>query len=202
MTWSFRDADGWFTGQFYSGPQQFLDANTPLGLTPVDGLHDHLSKRFDLATGTVVDWQPPKPEGDEFTDHEWNDDTKRWEPFPTLAGHKRAAWEQVKRIRDEQFAAPRVVDGIAYRISADRANLESLIAGRAAAGVPPEYAASWRDADNVTHALDATGLATLAGAMLLAGQAIYDRSWALQAQINACTTEAEIAAIDLEAGWP
>ncbi len=181
--WSYRDEHGNFTGLRYNGPEEFLPQYE--GLTAVAGLHAE-----------------PKPAGDEFTDHELDAQTKRWVPVLTLAGHQRAAWERVKQIRDEKFAARRMAGSIAYRISADRANLESLIAGRTAAGVPAGYAANWRDADNLTHALDAAGLAALAGAMLLAGQAIYDRSWALKAQIDACTTEAEIAAIDLGAGWP
>lgn len=199
--WSFFSPE---TGEIHPGTYSGSspDAMTPAGFEKIAGIHDCLNKRVDLATGEVVDWQPPKPQGDEFTDHEWIEQIQHWVPYPTLAGHKRDAWERVKRIRDEQFAARRVAGGIAYRIAADRANLESVIAGRNAAAVPPEYAASWRDADNVTHALNAAGLASLAGAMLMAGQAIYDRSWALQAQIDACSSAEEIAAVDLDAGWP
>jgi len=52
--------------------------NTPAGHKAIDvpkaGL-DHLSQRVDVATGAVVDYQPPQPSDD----HEWNHVTKRWD---------------------------------------------------------------------------------------------------------------------------
>lgn len=44
------------------------------GLAALNGYYDHLSARVDVATGKVVDYQPPQPD----TDHEWNPTTKRW----------------------------------------------------------------------------------------------------------------------------
>lgn len=53
-----------------------LKCNTPIGHAHVlcDGHLDHLSKRVDITTGEVVDYQPPQPSDH----HEWNDTTKRW----------------------------------------------------------------------------------------------------------------------------
>lgn len=51
-----------------------LAANTPAGMGAVEGMHDHLSRRIDIHTGEIVDYQPPPPSAE----HEWNKETKRW----------------------------------------------------------------------------------------------------------------------------
>lgn len=73
--WSFYDpATGLFAGLEYVGTPDTLELNTPDGHAHVEGRHDHLSRRVDLATGEVVDHQPPQPSAD----HEWDGDRKRW----------------------------------------------------------------------------------------------------------------------------
>lgn len=63
--------------------------NTPVDHLPVNGHHDHLSKRVDVRNPSfiesedgervpvfsVIDYKPPRPS----SDHEWNDATKRWQ---------------------------------------------------------------------------------------------------------------------------
>ncbi len=74
--WSFYDPQ---TGDISpkrlmsSNPQVVRD-NTPEGLRAIAGWHDHLSRRVDLETGDVIDWQPPQPDAD----HEWNPERRRW----------------------------------------------------------------------------------------------------------------------------
>ena len=46
-------------GQTYSGTTP--EKSAPPGFGWVEGWHDHLSKRVDLETGDVVDYQPPAP---------------------------------------------------------------------------------------------------------------------------------------------
>jgi hypothetical protein len=60
-TWSFADAStGLFTGVTFSScapsnkQAAVLAANTREGWIAVEGTHDHLSQRLDLATGKVV----------------------------------------------------------------------------------------------------------------------------------------------------
>lgn len=74
---SFADKEtGLFSGvHFSTSNSEMLEANTPAGHFAVEGHYDHLSQRADIATGEVVDYQPPRPS----VDHEWNDTTKRWE---------------------------------------------------------------------------------------------------------------------------
>jgi hypothetical protein len=68
-------ATGLFTGAVISVHPDQLEANTPAGFKLIDGAHDHLSKRVDVETGKVVEYQPPPPS----PDHEWNEATKRWQ---------------------------------------------------------------------------------------------------------------------------
>jgi hypothetical protein len=49
--------------------------NTPANHGVIEGHHDHLSTRVDVATGEILDYQPPSPS----TDHEWNAESKRWQ---------------------------------------------------------------------------------------------------------------------------
>ena len=49
--------------------------NTPPDHIAIDGHHDPLSKRVDVATGEIVDYQPPHPS----EQHEWDATTKRWQ---------------------------------------------------------------------------------------------------------------------------
>jgi hypothetical protein len=67
---------GILTGQTVSGSPAIVALNIPKGAAAIEGEHDHLSKRVDLATRQVVDWQPPQPS----PDHEWNAETRRWQP--------------------------------------------------------------------------------------------------------------------------
>jgi hypothetical protein len=76
VTVSFYDkTTGMFSGVRYHGLEDHIEVNTPNGHAAAIGAHDHLSKRVDLATGELVDYQPPAPSAD----HEWNADTKRWQ---------------------------------------------------------------------------------------------------------------------------
>lgn len=52
-----------------------LMRNCPIGHKPVQGNLHPLTQRVDIATGQVIDYQPPAPS----VDHEWNADTKRWQ---------------------------------------------------------------------------------------------------------------------------
>lgn len=76
-TVSFADAQsGLFNGmQCTASTEDGIALNTPKGMIAVEGAHDDLSKRLDLTTGEVIDYQPPAPSAD----HEWNKATLRWQ---------------------------------------------------------------------------------------------------------------------------
>ena len=60
---------------FGTDDARMLKANTPAGYVATPGCLDPLSQRMDVATGKIVDYQPPSPS----IDHEWNATTKRWQ---------------------------------------------------------------------------------------------------------------------------
>ena len=53
----------------------FIAENTPPGHGAYVGYVDALSQRMDVATGQLVDYQPPQPS----PRHEWNPVTRRWQ---------------------------------------------------------------------------------------------------------------------------
>ncbi len=66
--------DGVFTGCSISCSQSHLDVNVPDGHSCLPGAIDYLSQRVDLATGLVIDYQPPQPS----INHVWDAAKKRW----------------------------------------------------------------------------------------------------------------------------
>lgn len=101
--WSFHQEE---TGEildhhFSSTDDGQLLANTPLGSKCIEGHYDHLSQRVDLATGRVVDYQPPQPS----TDHEWNATAKRWQLTAAVvakAAVKNAALQRIAQLEVSQ----------------------------------------------------------------------------------------------------
>lgn len=77
-SWSvYNKSTGELIGQTFSTDEQIatVPTNFPDGHGVIEGLHDHLSKRVDLASGKVVEHMPPAPSAD----HVWNPETKRWQ---------------------------------------------------------------------------------------------------------------------------
>lgn len=71
----YRKDTGEIIDRLVTCPASLIELNTPSGCTAIDGHHDHRSKRVNISTGEVEDWQPPKPSAD----HEWDASTKRWQ---------------------------------------------------------------------------------------------------------------------------
>lgn len=86
----YRKDTGLFNGtHLIASDAKVVALNTPAGHIAIDGHHDHLSQKVDLATGHIVDYRPPRPSPDD----EWNMETKRWEPSAAAVAQasKRAA---------------------------------------------------------------------------------------------------------------
>lgn len=160
--------------------------------------------------GVVTEYSPEakdalaNPPGPGF---EWVPALGKWLDMRPLEQAKADAWSTIKRMREQAFAARAISpNGVAYSITADKANLADRLASLDAAislGAATETTTiQWRDRDNVAHELSITGLRVLAAAMGARGQAIYEHSWALDAQVKAATSSGQLVAIDLEAGWP
>jgi hypothetical protein len=54
---------------------RFAAANAPADHLAIAGRFDPLSQRIDVASGMVIDYQPPQPS----PDHVWNAATTRWQ---------------------------------------------------------------------------------------------------------------------------
>lgn len=99
-TWSFFDAEtGLLTGRTYRGDE--LAANTPEGQAAIEGVFDWLCQRVDIATGQVVEYQPPAPPDDALRTWAWDAGAKHWIPSPTAA----ALAIDVRAERDRRLAA-------------------------------------------------------------------------------------------------
>ena len=57
----FEPLTGVLSGKTYTGP--LVEMNTPPGLEAIEGLHDHTKLRVDVASGLLLDWTPPPPDG-------------------------------------------------------------------------------------------------------------------------------------------
>lgn len=100
--WRFFDAaTGVFVDRVANLPESMLPVNTPAGTVAFEvqpgAAVDILSQRVDIATGELVDYQPPAPAADAWRTWSWDAATKRWVAVPTLAAHKRDARQRMAR---------------------------------------------------------------------------------------------------------
>jgi len=92
-SWSFAsEQTGLIAETVVQCSERRIGENTPVGMVAIEGHHDHLSKRVDLATGEVVDWQPPAPPDTDLETFEWDAAPKRprWISKPTAKALVRA----------------------------------------------------------------------------------------------------------------
>jgi hypothetical protein len=96
---------GIFTGVVRTTGRRKEDLPVPAGYGFAEGSYDHLSQRLDLATGQVVDYQPPRPDDD----HEWTETDadgtplRRWTLKPKVA--ERRARKAAASARIAELAA-------------------------------------------------------------------------------------------------
>lgn len=87
--WQFFAADtGHPTGRAFSGDEADLADNTPAGCVAVAVDHVDDAWRLDLTTHQLVDWQPPAPASDPFTDWTWSAQQRRWVGTPSFAARQ------------------------------------------------------------------------------------------------------------------
>lgn len=121
--WSFYDpATGALTGRTYAGPESLLALNTPPGHHALKGHHDHLSKRVDLQSGAVVDWQPPQPS----PDHQWDQQSRRWQLSASAQERQAARAEALERIAALEAAQHRAVRELLLELASEHPGLNRL----------------------------------------------------------------------------
>lgn len=89
---------GLFTGQQVAGSPAICAMQATEGFAVMEGEHDHLCRRVDLASGQVVPWQPPKPADTDLQTWSWDEATERWVTTPTpaaIAVEMRASRDQL-----------------------------------------------------------------------------------------------------------
>lgn len=175
----------------------------PDGIGAIDGAYDHLSQRVDLETGEVVDWQPDKPAGDEYTDHEWDANTKRWRSVLTLAGERRSVIERLKVARDARIEGGFVWDGSPF--DSDAAISQPRLLGLftvAISGAYPAEGQAWRLANNDWRVLSATD-AQAVFATFQSHLSGHFAAFAVHEATVLAETDIEVLRLyDTEAGWP
>lgn len=126
--WFYRTDTGMLTGDSYVGGD--LEANTPDGCAAIGGVSDWQAQCVDLATTTVVDWQPPAPADTDLQTWAWDATARRWLPTPTEA----AVAAEVRAERDHRLAvcdwvvtrATELAEAVPAPWLAYRANLRDL----------------------------------------------------------------------------
>jgi hypothetical protein len=107
----------------------FIGENTPPGHGAYVGYVDPLSQRMDVATGQIVDYQPPQPS----PRHEWNQITKRWQKQVAL---KRSAAlariadlekGQHRTVRETLIRACHAVDAIKEALAPDTPQVREAV---------------------------------------------------------------------------
>jgi hypothetical protein len=98
-----KDTGALHGNMLFVSDDAMLAGNTPKDHIAIDGHHDPLCKKVDLATGKVVDYQPPQPSDD----HEWNADTKRWQIKAAITAKARAKAEALRQIVELELSGIR-----------------------------------------------------------------------------------------------
>jgi hypothetical protein len=106
----------------HAGFESDLRLNTPIDHMAIEGQYDHLSKRVDIATGQVIDYQPPAPSAD----HEWNADTKRWQLSAAAQANAQTRTAATARIAELVASQHRHVRGLALDKPGAREALQAI----------------------------------------------------------------------------
>lgn len=196
--WSFYDlATGKVADLVITSDAAAAELNAPTGHAPIAGPLDPLSQRVDVATGAVVDWQPPAPPDDASQTWAWDAEARRWVSRPTIAAQRAAAWELIKAERGRRLSSTFSCAGRVYQIDRDNVPGAALDALRAQLASEP-WSIDWTLADNSVVTLNSSQMIEMAMAMRQAISDLWAASEQLRSQIEAATTPEQLAAI----AWP
>ena len=142
-----------------------------------------------VGVGAVSEWDGPLPI------------PPRWE---NLADGQDAQWSAIKSRRDslEQAGFPYM----GHPIDSDPVSVQRIAiavqAAQAAAAAGQPFEIGWRCKDDHTLTLDVAGMMGMAVALATYANGLHLHARTLKDQVSAATTVDELAAIDIEAGWP
>jgi hypothetical protein len=193
-TWSFINiSTDLFYPATYSGPENYLVLNTPDNCMAIEGKYDHLSQKWDPTTETVVDYQPPKPDDDQWQTWSWDVNIKRWISTPTLLDYKRSARQRMARSWNEAKTQGVTFGTKTAPTDADSWTRYLAIKEMAADG-------GWVDvpiplADGTFELMTQAKMVTLWGALKTMERTLLNKLKDKVGLINAATTKEEIDAI-------
>lgn len=192
---------GVFSGKSLGGPVDWVDSNTPDGMGAWSGPVDPKSQRVDIATGELIDYQPPKPADTSDTVWTWDYDSRRWDEVRTLAWYKRAKAGEISMVREAKNYQPISYDGALF--DADELGQRNIQAwvNTINAGTNPPAGFVWRDFDNADHPADAAFIIGLNNAIVDRGTNLYQVSWSKKAAVEALTTVQDVIDYDATSGW-
>lgn len=196
--WSFYStATGLFTSRRFTGVAADLAANTRSGTAAIEGAFDPLSRRVNLATGQVEEYQPAAPAADELRTWAWDEITRRWVAVPTIAALRADKWEQVKAARDAAESGGFAWDGSTFDSdlpSQSRIQGAVQLALLAAQAEQP-FTIDWTLADNTVRTLSGPDAIAVGMALAAHVQAVFDHGRDLREQIDAAADAAALAGI-------
>jgi hypothetical protein len=201
QTYSLYDkTTGIFTGTKLSCADQYLQQNVPSGMSPMAGDYDDLSQRVDLATGAVINYQPPAPLNDTMQTWAWDVPTMRWASSPTIAALQANAWTRITASRDAVIDAPLVSPYGTFDSYAEaRGNIaNAVLLAQTLTSVGQLVAIAYTLADNSVVTLNLAMIVTVGLLLGAKVQTARGTATGLRTLINAATTAQQLDAII----WP
>ena len=120
--------------------------------------------------------------------------------LPTMEELRAAKLAELAALRWEKETGGTTFNGIP--LATDAVSQTKYIGAVVGAQIDPDAVINWKMADGTFVSLNAQAITAVAMAVRAHVQACFDREAVLKAQIEAASTEDEIAAIDLNTGWP
>jgi hypothetical protein len=120
--------------------------------------------------------------------------------LPTLDEIRAARLAELANLRWEKETGGTVFNGMP--IATDAVSQTKYIGAVVGAQIAPNAVINWKMADGTFVSLDAQAITAVAMAVRAHVQACFDREAELKAWIEAASMAEEIAAIDLNTGWP
>ncbi len=99
-----------------------IGINTPADHIAIEDFYDHLSQRVDIASGQVIDYQPPAPSAD----HEWNVTTKRWQLKPEIVAKQAARAQALRSIASLEASQARTLREFALGVDGAKDRLHAI----------------------------------------------------------------------------
>lgn len=215
-TYSFYNINtGIILNRQYSGPDEFLELNTPENHLPIPTILDYQSKRIDVFSPLVteivddlsiigyppiIEYQPPEPEATEKYFWNWDITIKRWIKVPTFLAMQEAKWEEIKQIRSQKEFSPFTWDSSEFDADSES---QRKIQGAAqlamiATSANQSFSIDWTLADNTVRILSGADMISVGLALGTHVATQYEIARTLRTAIEATTTEEELNAIT----WP